>query len=531
MLTCYFIHICLNKSLTGSVCRAALYAILLALAACAQIQPPQEMPWSASYGGDVIGEGFDTIARRYLEPVSLRTIAMTGLLGLKTVDPELSFVIDENVLVVSRSSTVAERIVVPNSGQSTAWTEATVAAIEAGRRISPALHDANAETIFRALFDGALRPLDRFSRYADAATANENRALRDGFGGIGVTIRMALDHALVLGVNAEGPAKRAGLLPNDRVTHIDGAPVAGWTQHQLVNALRGYVGTPVSITIARDNGTPDRPVTLVRDHIVPQTVNVHRDGNVEIIQLSGFNQDTADQLADAIAGALAGPAPGPSGFVLDMRSNPGGLLNRAVEVVDIFVERGQIASQRGRHAQSTQSYPATPGDATAGRPLIVLINGNSASAAEVVAAGLQDLGRAVVVGTNSFGKGTVQSVIELPNEGELTLTWSRLLAPSGYRLHGLGVLPTLCTHGGGTHITADSVIDGLRRGTLTSIGTLAKWRRSANAGDLEIAALRRTCPADGDMPATDFAVAHALIDDPALYQRALHLTGTAVAQR
>ncbi len=504
---------------------------LLVTAGCVRLAAPQEMDWSSHYGSSVIGEGFDTIAERYLEPVSASDLALHGLGGLRTVDAGLTFDVDKAALIVRRDGIEAGRIPAPGPADTAAWSDTTVAAIGIARNASPALHDARAERIFRAVFDGALAPLDRFSRYADAVTATENRALRDGFGGIGVTIRIEDLHALIIDVSEKGPARRAGLMPEDRVTHVDGQPIAGWTQRQLVDVLRGYVGTPVSLTVERAGKALAAPVSLVRDHIVPQTVTLHRDGTLAIIRISSFNQDTAARLNDVVAEAFAQPGPPPTGFVLDMRANPGGLLNRAVEVVDVFAERGQIVATRGRHQLSIQSYPAAAGDATAGRPLVVLINGNSASAAEVVAAALQDLGRAVIVGTNSFGKGTVQSVIELPNDGELTLTWSRLLAPSGYRLHGLGVLPTLCTHGGGADLTADSVIGALRNGTLATTGGLARWRASASNDAPQRLALRNICPADGSMPTADMNVARALIEDPVLYSRALRLSGTAIAQR
>lgn len=509
----------------------AVTATLLFAVACVRFSTPQDVDWSTQYGETVIGEGFDSIADRYLEPVAMSELALSGLDGLRALDDSLQFELEERTLRVRRSGEPIGLVRTPVTNNPTSWSSSTVAAIDIARAKSPELHEAKAETIFRAVFEGALAPLDRFSRYADAATATENRALRDGFGGIGVTIRMEDTHALILEVNGEGPASRAEVEANDRVTHIDGVAIAGWTQRQLVDALRGYTGTPVSLTIERKGATLAGPIVLLRDHIVPQTVTLRRDGKMAIIRVSSFNQDTAERLTELVAASLAGPAPPPAGYVLDMRANPGGLLNRAVETVDVFADRGRIVTTQGRHRMSIQSYPASPGDATGGRPLVVLINGNSASAAEVVAAALQDLGRAVIVGTNSFGKGTVQSVIELPNDGELTLTWSRLLAPSGYRLHGLGVLPTLCTHGGGTNLSADRVIDKLRHEAPATTDVFARWRASVNADPPQREALRDVCRADGDAPATDIDVAQALIEDPALYRLALRLADTTVARR
>ena len=527
----------LSKSIISILAKPAFGRMMaiggvLLVAACVRLTAPADQDWSARYGQTVIGEAFDSIADRYIEPVTMAELAQHGLDGLHTIDGSLAFSTDGDMLVVRRNGSEAGRVAAPLGNDSEAWTGATVAAIGIARSVSPALRDADAEAIFRAVFDGALAPLDRFSRYADAATAHEHRALRDGFGGIGISIRMEQDHALIIEVGDEGPARKAGLQADDRVVAVDGNPVAGWTQRQLVEALRGYVGTPVSLTVERGGRRLPAPVALVRDHIVPQTVALRRDGALAILRISSFNQDTTERLQALIEAALAGPDAPPAGFVLDMRANPGGLLNRAVEVADIFVDRGQIAATAGRHRLSAQTFPATPGDATGGRPLIVLINGNSASAAEVVAAALQDLDRAVIVGTNSYGKGTVQSVIGLPNDGELTLTWSRLLAPSGYRLHELGVLPTLCTHGGGTEISANSLIDDLRHGVSATADRFAQWRTaSGNLNPPLRTELRDVCPADGRSPVADLEVARALITDPALYRQALRMTETAVAHR
>jgi carboxyl-terminal processing protease len=510
--------------------RLCIFLGLAFLTACVRLSAPPEQQWSARYGSTVIGEGFDSIAERHLEPVTMADLALNGLAGLRKIDAALDFELDAHTLVVRRDGATRAQLSAPATADSESWVGTTVAAIDAARTASPTLNEIDAEGIFRAVFDGALAPLDKFSRYADAATAHEHRALRDGFGGIGVTIRMEQGHALVIEVGDEGPAKRAGVLVNDRVIAVDGRPVAGWTQHQLVDALRGYVGTPVALTVERD-GLLQAPMSLVRDHIVPSTVALRRDGVLAVIRVSNFNQDTAERVRDLIGAALDKPGVAPAGFVLDLRANPGGLLNRAVEVADLFVDRGQIVNTAGRHRLSVQSYPATPGDATGGRPLIVLINGNSASAAEVVAAALQDLGRAVVVGTTSYGKGTVQSVIGLPNDGELTLTWSRLLAPSGYRLHELGVLPTLCTHGGGAAVSTERLIDDLHHGVSATADRFLQWRTAAPPGNAQRDALRAVCPADGSVPPADLEVARALVADPALYRQALRLSDTAVARR
>jgi carboxyl-terminal processing protease len=204
--------------------------------------------------------------------------------------------------------------------------------------------------------------------------------------------------------------------------------------------------------------------------------------------------------------------------VLDLRSNPGGLLDEAVAVADIFMEKGRIVSTHGRHPDSHQYFEATAGDLADGKPIVVLVNGNSASASEIVAAALQDSGRAVVVGSNSYGKGTVQTVLRLPNSGELTLTWARFHAPSGYTLNKLGVLPSICTSG---HSPAELMAE-LEHNQLRAVPVAERNALKPNdTGEMD--KLRKTCPQVKSEPAGDVEMALDLIRKPMLYNRAVAL--------
>ncbi len=207
-----------------------------------------------------------------------------------------------------------------------------------------------------------------------------------------------------------------------------------------------------------------------------------------------------------------------TGFVLEIRGNPGGLLDQAVAVSDLFIGAGRIVSTHGRHPDSHQYFDADADDLAKDRPVVVLVNGNSASASEIVAAALQDSGRAVVIGSGSFGKGTVQTVLRLPNEGELTLTWARFHAPSGYALNGRGVLPDICTTG--DDLSAEDVLERLREGTVPFARTTQ--RRDIDPDDAAaIKAFRAMCPARQNDPQLDIEVARRLIEDPVLFARAL----------
>ena len=509
----------------------AFLAGALVLAACAQIGPKLDAEYSDDYSREMFDTGYSFINDRYISNVSLRDLSFSGLAGLHQIDSKLDVRPSaDNIEVLYQNRTVG-RLTAPSSDDPGAWSQATVDAIAIARAASPSLADARAETVFKAVFDGVLSPLDKFSRYDDAETATEKRAYRDGFGGIGITIAKEDTDAQIISVTEGGPAAKAGVLARDRITHIEGESIAGWTQRRLVEALRGPVNSSVSFTVVRDGAAAPIGIALTRQHVVPETVEARRENGIAIIRLIGFNVDSAKDLRRVVRRQMRAPDGPPDGFVLDLRSNPGGRLDVSIDVADIFLDNGDIIVTRGRHPGSRQAFEATQGDETAQRPIVILINGNSASASEIVTAAMQDHGRAVVIGTNSFGKGTVQSVLRLPNNGEITLTWSRFLAPSGYRLHELGVLPTVCTHGGGDLKSADALVPSVRDGQNVLAGRLGSWRATGNADSADRAGLRTICPSDGGSPDVDVALASAILADPGLYASLLHQADTAVARR
>jgi carboxyl-terminal processing protease len=256
---------------------------------------------------------------------------------------------------------------------------------------------------------------------------------------------------------------------------------------------------------------------MTRRRIFIPTVNTEARDGIVIARINGFNSRTARHLSEQFRAAERASLIPLRGVVIDLRGNPGGLLRQAVSVADLFLRQGHIVSTRGRHPDSVHDFVARESDLAAGLPVVVVVNGKSASSAEIVAAALQDHDRAVVVGTTSFGKGTVQTVARLPNDGELTLTWSRFIAPSGYFLHGLGVVPTVCTRGVGDPRAI--VATALERMEETA-HTVAEWRSVAYDDRSGRDRLRALCPgsdADGDL---DIEVAKMLLNDANAYRRA-----------
>lgn len=506
-------------------------ALALAVGACAIIEPaPSQLGYTPAYAEDVVATGYEYIHDRYIRSVTVRNVAIDAMRGLQEIEPALVVAEGSDKVQIYVGALRAADLALPEGDDNEEWGAVTIAAIDAARIHSPLLAQSNSEQIFEAVFDAALSGLDNFSRYAGRDGADDARAMRDGFGGIGITLRIVSEQAEVISVVDGGPAAEAGLEAGDRITHVDGANIIGWDQRRLVRAIRGPVGENVALTISRARTAHVFVAKPRRERIVPPTVTARRKDGILHIKVTSFNQETAYSVRNAVRDGTKEMGEHLHGIVLDLRDNPGGLLDQAVNVADVFLEDGEIVETRGRHPHSIQHFTATGKDLSDGAPLVVLVNGASASASEVVAAALQDLDRAILVGTNSFGKGTVQTVMRLPNDGELTLTWSRLHAPSGYRLHGLGVLPTLCTHGSGRQMPPPALLGRLRNGATSTIATLPEWRTTDTDNEVVLNRLRTVCGRDRDTPEIDMEVAEALLTDPALYQSTLRMAVTAIAE-
>ncbi len=300
--------------------------------------------------------------------------------------------------------------------------------------------------LIRAAIEGMLSSLDPHSSFLSPEEFEDMRIETRGvFGGLGIEITQQDGVVRVISPIDDTPAARAGIQPGDIITHADGQPLMGLPMNQVLDLLRGPVGSEVVVTIVRD-GVPDPfEVAIIRDEIRVQPVRVRLEGSIAVVRVTAFNEQTTSSLESNLKQAIEtlGGIDRLHGVVLDLRNNPGGLLNQAVSVVDAFLERGEIVSIRGRAAGRSERFNATPGDLIAGRPMVVLINSGSASASEIVAGALQDHRRAVVVGTRSFGKGSVQSLIPLRGDGAIRLTTALYYTPSGRSIQALGIAPDI----------------------------------------------------------------------------------------
>ncbi|MCR9155731.1 MAG: S41 family peptidase [Rhodobacteraceae bacterium] len=308
------------------------------------------------------------------------------------------------------------------------------------------VEEVDAGDLIEAAIDGMLTSLDPHSSYLSPDDAADMRVQTRGeFGGLGIEVTQEEGFVKVVSPIDGTPADEAGIEAGDFITHVDGASVLGLTLDSAVDMMRGPVGSEIIITVVREGEAEPFDVSIIRDTIKLTAVRTRLQGETVVLRVTTFNDQTYSNLEEGLAEQIeaANGIDNVEGIVLDLRNNPGGLLNQAIRVSDAFLEKGEIVSTRGRNPEDGDRYNATPGDLAQGKPIVVLINGGSASASEIVAGALQDHRRAIVVGTKSFGKGSVQTVMPLRGDGAMRLTTARYYTPSGRSIQALGVSPDI----------------------------------------------------------------------------------------
>jgi len=462
---------------------------------------------------------------RHLFEPNFRSISTETYRGFASTDPAMVLETSDTAFTIKRDG--REVLTRPTPGDPSdgrAWGGMLAELMAGSLDASPSLQGADRQALIREAMTATTKQLDRNSRYADPEEARDNRFQRDGGGGIGITVERTDDKKILIRAVQDGsPSAKAGVLAGDQILAIDGEPMTDRTLGDVVSRLRGSIGAPVTLTVLRPTQGSELALTMKRGRIIPTTVTYERRGDVALIHLTGFNSATTDNLHAAMDKARADIGKDMAGVIIDMRSNRGGLLDQAQSVAEVFIGDGVIFSTQGRHPDSQRTYKSGSRK-TAELPIVVLVNGNSASAAEIVAAALQDRGRAAIVGTTSYGKGTVQTVVRLPNEGELVLTWSRLLAPSGYTWNELGILPNVCTAKvSNPQRLAPAAADA-------NSSTLLRWHAERNPTPEEVSHLRQICPPGEGSPDRDLDIATNLLRDRTIYALAVR-AGTDQASR
>ena len=308
------------------------------------------------------------------------------------------------------------------------------------------VEEVSTEELVTAAINGMLTSLDPHSSYLSAKDFEDMQVQTRGeFGGLGIEVTQEEGFIKVISPMDGTPAAKAGILAGDFITHVNGESVLGLMLDEAVDKMRGPIGSEIIITVVREGVPEPFDVSIIRDTIKLVAVRGRVVGQTVVLRITTFNDQTTSGMIEALNKGIEelGGLDKLDGVVLDLRNNPGGLLNEAISVSDVFLEKGEIVSTRGRQPGSGERYNAQPGDMIKGKPIVMLINGGSASASEIVAGALQDHRRAIVVGTKSFGKGSVQTLIPLRGDGAMRLTTARYYTPSGRSIQALGISPDI----------------------------------------------------------------------------------------
>jgi len=300
--------------------------------------------------------------------------------------------------------------------------------------------------LIEAAINGMLTSLDPHSSYLPPRAFKDMQVQTRGeFGGLGIEVTQQDGYVKVVSPIDGTPAAEAGVKPGDLIIKVDGKSVQGLTLNEAVDLMRGPVGSEIVITIVRKGMDKPFDISIIRDTVKIKATKAKLEDGAIILRISSFTDQTYPNLKEGLNKMLkkAGGIDKINGIVLDLRNNPGGLLKQAILVADAFLDKGEIVSTRGRNPQDTERFNARPGDLAKGKPIVVLINGGSASASEIVSGALKDHHRAVIVGTKSFGKGSVQTIIPLQGNGAMRLTTARYYTPSGRSIQNLGILPDI----------------------------------------------------------------------------------------
>src|SRR5882724_9597617 len=300
------------------------------------------------------------------------------------------------------------------------------------------------KTLIENAINGMLSSLDPHSSYMNPKTYKDMQIQTKGeFGGLGIEVTMESGVIKVVSPIDDTPASKAGLQSGDLIFALDGEPVQGLTLQEAVEKMRGKVGTPIKLSLRRNSVKDPIDVTLTRETIKVKAVRYRLEGDVGYIRVTSFTEQATSGVLDAVEKIKKEAGPKLKGYVLDLRNNPGGLLDQAISMVDAFVDKGEIVSVKARKAEDVQRWNAKPGDVANGLPIVVLMNGGSASASEIVAGALQDHRRAIVLGTRSFGKGSVQTIMQVTGGGAIRLTTALYFTPSGRSIQKEGIKPDI----------------------------------------------------------------------------------------
>lgn len=497
------------------------FGTLLLLLLAAPARAETATAFDARIATSVYTTALTFMAPRTLEPVPISQLTLWGLNGLAALDPDLSISNQGPVLQLALPGRVLARVTVPQTEDPAAWAALAAQLADVAWTASARIRRAGTTGVITNFFDEIFNHLDPYSRYVPPREAAEDRARRSGSAGAGLSLVAEHDRTRVQQVIGDGPGALAGIRVGDSIVAVNGQPTRGVDPITVAGWIEGPEDTRVSIAVRGHDGRV-RTLDIMRVMVPPETVFAQVLRDVLMIRISDFNRETSTRLARALRAALNGPAAASHpiiGILLDLRDNRGGLVDEATGAADEFLPTGIIARAEGRDPDASRVWRSNDGQLADDLPVVVTVDGRTASAAEILTAALADRGRAVVVGSATLGKGLVQTIAPLPDGGELFVTWSRVLAPRGWPLQGLGVLPQVCTSLGQDAL--DSELASLDQGTQPMAEAIARHRAArAPLPPAQALAIRNACPAAEGSEA-DITAARFLIQHPAAYATAL----------
>ncbi len=496
------------------------FCVLLPVGFCPR--PAVAAGFDAAAAASVWTAAISYIQPRALQAVSIPQMTVWGLNGLTALDPDMTAVLQDGQLKLYGPDTLLLSLPAPGPDDAAGWGQAAAALANAAYAASPALQEAGTQGLISSFFDELFNHYDAYSRYEPPLQAAQEQLMITGLAGAGLTLGRQGAQVVISAVDVDGPAAQAGLSVGMQVVSIDGKAVYPGELAALNGNLMGISGSTAVLGVMEDDSGKPEDVTLTRAFIPPQTVFDEDIGppapDFIVLQISSFNKGTSDNFSAALVAAMAAQ-PDAAGLVIDLRGNRGGVLRQAVLVADSLLPGGTIATAAGRDADAGQVFKAEGSDLTGGMKIAVLVDGQTASAAEILSAALADNRRAVVIGSETLGKGLVQTVTSLPDGGELYVTWSRVLAPRGWPLQALGVMPQICTSLGPQAMATQLAALDAGRNLMAPELALSRTAR-APLPVAKLLAIRDTCPAaiGGDL---DVLAARAIMASTNAYNAAL----------
>ncbi|MCB8875635.1 S41 family peptidase [Acidisoma silvae] len=493
-------------------------AFLIVLLFSLPFRAEAQSNWNQNLAGSVYTAAFGFMGPRTLEPIPLANLTLWGLRGLTALDPSIAPSLTPHAIDLNDRGAVVLNLPLPKPDDTAGWASLAAQICGKAAALSPAVAQAGTSGIITSFFDELFNHLDPYSRYIAPDDGGGPPPMADP----GFDIALTRHHAAIVGaIDPDGPAAAAGLNAGDRILAIDGISTYRQELYKLNAALAGAAGSEVTLRVAARRARP-HDLSIIRAPVTPVTVSSGIAGPNLLVRISEFDTGTAAAFRQQVVTGLAAH-PEVQGLIIDLRGDRGGLLEQAIGVANSLINTGTIARAAGRDPESDQQWQADAGDIAHGLAVAVLVDGRTASAAEVLSAALADNRRAVVIGSATFGKGLVQAATNLPDGGHLLVTWARLLAPLGWPLQGLGVMPQICTSGSADAV--ESQLQALTAGQQPMAATLQAERAARPGMNLDqILQLREACPAALGS-SLDLQAAQFLLSTPPAYQTALITAG------